>query len=526
MLATAALAHVGVTAAALRTIDEFALQAGSRHQGVALAGAAVALGVLLGLWYPRRLIRRRLRGGAHAPRDGESPVVDALFAALLSAVLALALALAIGLSLLAAGGAEGWRATIVRNLLLPPTGAFALAIAPLFTSVALLAAVCTTLVFALMGWHRAVTWPATSVATLWLAMIAASALSGVAVLAAGSLRLAGFIALAAPLAAAITAALQTRGARAPAELAREPITLRAVRAPVAAAAVVGAASFAALLASIPAPAGSGAERAARCAMFGAALLAGTATGRRALTWRLAPPPQITFAFALIAVVTAGLAVAFARRDASLAAPIAASVTAFASVAALVQCGRIISSRLGPPQHSVVWVGGSVAAGCLVAVSLSLVVTRAAPLTGVGLSPEYRILMSGLNDVTTRLAGLDSRPASTNMWGVDLAGPRADAIHVHDPNSAGWDGMSDRQRRRAMHRLDRALLPGGRIVFETDDPRLAALAGRVLNRPVWRIGMSRPPGHQLDVFIVGDDAPEWIGLRCGGTEWTATAERIR
>lgn len=521
---TAALVAAGFTAAILRAIDEFALQAGSLHQGVALAGAAVALGALLGLWYPRRLIRRRLRGGGHPSANSGSPDVDAVFAALLSAVLILALALAIGLSLLAIGRAEGWRAVIVRDLVLPPACVFAVVVAPPFVSVVVVSGVSTMLVFGLLGWHRAVTWPAASVWPLWLAAIATAAATGAGLLAIGSLRLASLVALAAPLAAAFVAALQAPGPRAPAEPPRAPFTRRAVLTPMAAAAAAGAAGFASLLAATPALA-DGDPGAVLGALLGAALLAGAAAGRRALKARLAPPPEMAIVFAILAAASAGLAVGLARSDSPYAATGVAALTAFAGAAALVQGGRVVSDHVGPPHHGVVWVGGSAAAGCLTVALFAAALARPHPLPGLSPAPALRILASGLYHGLASPVGLDLRRASADVWSIDLAGPRFDVVQVFDFAPAGASTVPDRQRRRLMLRITRALLSGGRLIIDAPAPALASLAGRTLGQPVYHISMKDRRGDQYAVFAIGRDVPEWVALRCGGTDWTAVVEPV-
>lgn len=78
----------------------------------------------------------------------------------------------------------------------------------------------------------------------------------------------------------------------------------------------------------------------------------------------------------------------------------------------------------------------------------------------------------------------------------------------------------------MLRISRALLPGGRLIVGTSDPSLATLAGRtMMDQPGWRVVMATPRGEQYEAFAFGRDVPDWIALRCGGTEWSAVVEPL-
>lgn len=151
---------------------------------LALAGLTVCAAVAFGLWYPRRLIQRRLAQTLGGPMDAPTLAAGSLgdglelrFAARLTAAIQAVLTAAWLLASGAAAGLESWRSFLVNRFYLPP-GLFPVCVtAPLLATLALIG-VCTTIALvAAHGWYRFATWPHTRIARLWRSLLA-SALIG------------------------------------------------------------------------------------------------------------------------------------------------------------------------------------------------------------------------------------------------------------------------------------------------------------------------------------------------------------
>ncbi len=190
----------------LRTIDELALQLGSLRDGVALAGFWLAVGVLVTTYQSRRIDLSRVIAGLLAGRFNAAWARIAAAPALLTAALMLLQAATHSAALAATAGAEEWRERIVVGTTLTQTLAVSGACAPLCVATAACGAAAAAAFAALLRWED-LSSPRASISLSAGSSFAGGLLLGmIAILALGSLRLAAFAALFAPLAAALIAA--------------------------------------------------------------------------------------------------------------------------------------------------------------------------------------------------------------------------------------------------------------------------------------------------------------------------------
>jgi hypothetical protein len=149
---------------------------------LALAGLVTCAAVLLGLWYPRRLVQRRLSQAlgepmstpaAGSPGQGMGLHFAARLTAAILAVMAAGWLLAGGV----AAGLESWRTLLASRLYLPP-GLFRAGVtAPALLALVLIGVSTTIALVAVHGWYRLATRPHTNIARLWRSLLL-SALAG------------------------------------------------------------------------------------------------------------------------------------------------------------------------------------------------------------------------------------------------------------------------------------------------------------------------------------------------------------
>jgi hypothetical protein len=178
------LCALGATLSVVTALNELRYHIIPSMRGPAYALAALCIGVVLGLWIPRRVIRRRLAGGRSA--SSTTPATDLAasgglsleFAASLAGALVLTCALA---SLALCAGAllmEDYRAFLVRRFAHPPWLTQLLLAGPILTGLVVSGAIGTTLLVALHGWYRLVTQPKTHIARLWAYILLGTLLAG------------------------------------------------------------------------------------------------------------------------------------------------------------------------------------------------------------------------------------------------------------------------------------------------------------------------------------------------------------
>jgi hypothetical protein len=185
VLACAALCAAGAALGVLTVLREMRYHALSPARCPTDALAALCVGVILGLWIPRRVIRQRLaRGpvdaGHTSPGDLTEPHPLRLeFAASLTGALVLALALACVVLCAGAMWTEEYRAFLVGRFAYPPWLTRLLLLGPAWAGLVVTGAVGITLLVALNGWYRLVTQPHTRIARLWASTLFGTLAAGV-----------------------------------------------------------------------------------------------------------------------------------------------------------------------------------------------------------------------------------------------------------------------------------------------------------------------------------------------------------
>lgn len=183
-----ALLTAAACAAVLRfLIEELRFHVRPPSAALAVTALSVGAGVVIGLWFPRRFILRRLAqsGGDEAgPPFPSRPLAAAVpgvvapgpgFAATLSAGLLLALAVACQAALLGAWAFEAYRGWLATCFFWPPGLTRSVLLATACPPLMLLGTVATVALVALHGWLRRVSAPHTHVARLWTAILAGGA---------------------------------------------------------------------------------------------------------------------------------------------------------------------------------------------------------------------------------------------------------------------------------------------------------------------------------------------------------------
>lgn len=356
--------------------------------GPAYATAALCAGIVLGLWVPRRIIRRRLESdGPHADTAvsagfaGAAPVkLD--FAASLAGALIIALGL---LWVMLCGGAtfmEEYRAVLVRRFLHPVQLTHLLLWAPACAGLVFTGAIGTTLLVALHGWYRLITQPNTKVGRLWASMLLGALAAG---LLARQTLPATALAWLAPLlmfvAGAISVAYRSDAVQIP---ARQPTPRRLTRdellpllAAALAAAVAGCALFLTISQGRVASQGLATGVVVLAAAACAGLLVAGGLWRLRLNADLGPPVLLLSAVTLLLpyqqVFVASVNVAFVRL---------AVVTGCAAI-----CAALVGHRVRQfgrsMQDALSWTGRCVAGGFGLALALSPVcAARYTPSTPV------------------------------------------------------------------------------------------------------------------------------------------------
>lgn len=166
----AVLTAGGATAGLIAVLREIGYQSCPPAQGLAAATAALCAGIVLGLWIPRRIIRRRLtprHAGARTPTGDGRPVLGVEFVAALTGGLIIVFG---GVwSVLAAGTlvAEDYRALLAGRFVHPAWLSRLLLEVPILVGLLLAGASGTMLLVALHGWYRLAARARLRLARLW-----------------------------------------------------------------------------------------------------------------------------------------------------------------------------------------------------------------------------------------------------------------------------------------------------------------------------------------------------------------------
>lgn len=492
---------------------EAALQHPSAAGGQALIVAAFVLGGALGLWYPRRLMLKRLARFNALPQ-ANLPVATGVVAALL---------LALGLSWLATvtvtAGLERWRGLVLAGWHVPAGLEPLLVLLPLVI-LAPTASIAALVLVALQGWYRlAMHSPAMPRRAPWREMVQLWSLTPLG-FASGALLASvlgdGWQFLAAPLLFFVCAAVTALGhPRASPSTIALPRAGGRVSGRVTAGVVAAGALSAAALVSAPATPPAGLTT----------VLAPLACGAAAGIW-------IGRGLAASVGATGWLFGGLAFGAACLVLPmpdiarlLGVGVGAGVSVAL---AGRVIVACADSVQGGLARIGMQGAGGLLLvliptglaASAWNVGVEDSHGPTGEG-SPASRVARAWLSGGLERVGFCPpERPQASALpmlWWIDRNGPRFDALIL------GASASTDRasawmtpEAQRLAGRIDRALAPGGRIVLETPaDASAAAAFGAWLEQR----GTGRPSalrvvvaGSSYEAIVAGPDVLQWLAER--------------
>ncbi|MFH1746094.1 MAG: hypothetical protein ABIG44_03505 [Planctomycetota bacterium] len=169
------LCSLGATIGLTLVLHELNLH--SRHiiQTLAGVGVLVCLGLMLGLWIPRRLIRQQFP--AHSDMDHPSGV-ELEFAASLTGSLLMLCGVCWLLLAGVALGLESYRAFLVEHFVHPAWLAYVLVQLPICVGLVVAAAVSSATLTAGRGWYRLSAPPRIRAAIFWSIVLVAAALGG------------------------------------------------------------------------------------------------------------------------------------------------------------------------------------------------------------------------------------------------------------------------------------------------------------------------------------------------------------
>lgn len=486
----------------LRIVDELQLHVVGTRSAASLSIAGVCAGVVLGLWYPRQLIRRRLGAAGSTPDSS----VELEFAATLSGVLLAGAALGWTAAIVAVSTAEDWRWLLIRRTTLPAAVLLPLSVAPSVAALSLVGALSATALVAMHSLHRFMTRPRTNITRLWLVLLAAAAASAIATMSIGSLRASAASAIVLAFAAAVIQCVgPPRGLVSQRVRFDEASPWRGWK--LARALAVCALSGLALGASVCAAAPSGMASTSRLPVaLAAAGFAcgglGVAVGRLLLSAGAPPRSMLAALGASGAVLTAAALVA--GGGGAVAKFSVLCTAAIVATASFVLAGREAAHALGRPQRALAWLAWPTAAGLSVGGLLSCIAAGpdAAP---ADVSPRERVApLLARRGLATVWAPLAPAASGASAWSVDLGGPRWDVVVV---DAAGVDDdLSPRLAARLLRRVSRSLVSGGRIALLAPPPALRdALQWRRTN--VYTLDA---PGESTPVaWLAGPDVPGWV-----------------
>lgn|GEM_PF-1630717 len=575
----AALCAFGATSGVLTALAEVSLHANPAAMGVALASAIGCGGVVLGVWFPRRVIRRRLRRLSSAPEivgsERASRAAGLEFASSVSGILIVALAAAVLLLVFASRTMESYRALLTTHTLLPLGLVRGLLWGPVCLLLASVGFAGTATLVALHGWYRQATEPRTRVWRLWLGILAAACAAGFF---AATPEARPVLALLPPLAVFAAGAVAGLRTRAPtAERTPAAAVQSLSRREFSSLAAVGVAAFAlgvAWFVAQIAHSSSGASIGLSWAALAGGATCGLLAGRLLLMLRRAEDAG------LLALLLAGITLAHPLGHYEPNALVALALTAFCVSACVVLIGRTVARTCGSVQYALSRLGAVAATGfglalaiCpptsafldtpRIAVTVSLLSVAAAGLclltetralrsvriAGVlvttcwlvwlpAFAPESRLRQAGVAasdaDSTNPFArmfersGLRTAHASLNpsdrggVWSVDLYHRDLELLILDTlPEPLAPDQDSAESLQRVWRRIDNCLTPGGRVVvfLPTVKSLLDWTIRRDPNRLRHRWAVHRAVFSDGDAprqaLIFGADTPRWTAHLASG-----------
>lgn len=516
--ACAALVALGLAAGLPPLAREICYHIHPASTALSAAGLALCAGVILGLWYPRRLIQRRLAqtlGGPSddpalpAPAAGDGP--EMRFAARLTAALHAPLTAAWLLASGVVAGLESWRGLLANSFHLPFALFLGCVTLPALLALVLIGVCATVALVAVHGWYRLATRPHTNVARLWRSLLAATLAGSLTawladetsfllLLAVGGALAAGVVALGGPSGSTTRPRVRpdvretdgaTRLSLLNVALAGSVVTLSALWTITHRGGPIPSPASTVFVVALGAVCGAGLGR--------ILLRTGSATG--------AAPFLVLTAIALSALVSRN-----AERGPAVLAPVSAS-----AAACVILVARRVSLASGSVQYSLAWTGGALTCGAGVAFLANL-----APLGGLagsGIGPYWGLAMA-LTAVVTLLLDQNTRPWL--RWpGTAVAGLAA-VVPLLFARSTPPGLPSSAAHRTSEHHdpavtLGREWLRTGALCWEALEggPGARAAAGPT----VWNVDSAGP---RVDVLFV--PAARWWASSAAGVP-RATERRL-
>lgn len=545
-------------------LTELAYHSASPRQAAGDAGVAVAVGVALGVWLPRRIIRRRAAEEEAAPGTPAHHPGGLDFITTLAGILAFGMSVLWVLLGLLTASLEGWRAWLSARFVHPPWLTHLLLRTPVLGGLVLLGAGSALLLAVLHAWQRLAArrrtvWPAllsgatvAAAAAMWIGPrpgrelippLACCAAALLAVLPKGSAsdsRPGDPAAAHAPgpargawFATGLGAVLLCAAALVCAPSGTAPVTDWGATGLVLAGAVLlglacgavaprlhvsaadGRPLLLALLAiawatpygavGLPAPAGDLARLGAvACLATAGAVIEGQRRGRsRAHAPRALGGVLVAWAVGLAAAALLTPQWLNVARVETVAVLIALALTAGAGIGVAFQRVRRRAARIA----GLLGIGSSLA---VVLLAAEVPQARDADATGQGSQAAARQQARALlAPPGARVAIVDDAAAVTRgarAWDLDLAGPTWDAIVLGDSSLAT---LSAGDATRLLRRCRRGLLPGGHVVIELPAAGFgpALFAGDASETHYLKLAT---PAGCYEALILGRDVPAWLG----------------
>lgn len=531
----AAFFAAGATVAIIVVLSELSFHVPRPWQAVSGTAAACGVGVLVGLYAPGWIIRRRMRAerGSRAYTDASNDAaadvpVDLEFAGNLVAAALIVTALT---GALVGGGAlllEDFRRVLCVQLFIPPSARSATLLTLALGATAAGAAVATVALVALHGWYRAVTAPDTDLFRLWRGLALAVAVGGAAAWCLPTPAARVPVALAGISAAALLAARRESGfgvAPVASGAARPRRGARAALFGCAAAATGVAAALLLVLADsdrgLPAVGGM-------VALAGGGAWLGLALGRSLARHDAFAGPRAQFlAGVLLAALLGGIAV-------SPGPPASAAlffVVCAVGAAGMVVVGRSLAREHIGVQRALVALGGMAATGFSLGAAVPLLIgaphlkhARGAASRTDGVAPPGVLATQVQAAIGSRRAALGtahlasgpwgSLPADRDAWRIDLGGPRFDVLWVTIAAGTLTEAQEMRRDlRRVLLRGSGALRRRGQLLLELPSP--AALSPPWLEqlltpaeRDRARVVHVERGRERLTVLILGNGGEAW------------------
>lgn len=449
LFACAALCAGGATLGLIAVLREMSYHALPPARGLTDTTAALCAGIVLGLWIPRRIIRRRLKHAEHGA--GRSLSTDPAsqrgvgveFAALLAAALIIAFGVTWTVLCGVAVFMEDYRAFLAQRFLHPAWLTRLLLALPVQAGLVIVGATGTTLLVALHGWYRLAAQPIMKIVRLWVSILLGALAAGLLAGSGVSFTVLAWLAplvtfIASPIAVSYRAETLTAP---PAHPSQQP-AIRTELLPLLTAGLAAAAAATALLLTIPRggvmPVGLGTGVAVLAGAAGVGLLAARTVSRLRFSADLG-----TLALLLAAVALLFPYGQFLATSANVVLARLAAATC-CSAACIVLVGRRVSRANRDVQRALSWVGRFVAGGfglVMVLASIGAASWNPAVVALIGAlvttaGAGLLLILDSRAKVTIRAAGLigvglwlGMVPSATNLMAEPVHAPESNEQYV-------------------------------------------------------------------------------------------------